>query len=1594
MADKDMRLRLVVRRDGFPEERLVWNVSLENDPTVSKLLEKVNEVLPLEVGQRGLENYVVELHDDDGTSFECLHFQPVRSVFKPDDRVFIRALERDDNRRRRISGRHQISTDGRRLIDGIPFGRRLLKPPSGRPTVNPPPRKRVRLAYNQQDGDDDFIGEDGSPMLLLTNGELPEGAPGSPSIRVDADFDDADGEDDNFGSDGESDDVDMDADSESDSNDQDSLLSSEESSNVSDDEPGDEEDIDEELQDLIRENAAAEEEASLSTEGPTMSVTKGDLSKISALESAFPSVPAGVCKNVLISSGGDLKEAYSSLADGFAPALSESAVLSLLSGGEHGEHVPSKSNRSRNSGPRKGSRSKHAEESRHDHDDMEDDDMQDDEDSSDGGDEEVSDFVREYDHRGFPPGSINAGKGLAHMAAISGSFVRSKLGGESETPSATLSGSKTSPEKTFAEDDTTSSDPSSSSSEDESSEAESDDDSDEHSLSDSSSNEGGDDDSSDSDDDDSGDIDDTFGSQNQLSDDIGSQSNNDSDDSSDDSDDGPEESSTKPTAAETSEKVVEENTDHDDGNAEISGGDSMSSSEDSSDSDSEDNEETASSSRTKAAKSLVRQNSTKDVEQPKLPGAPPNAADQVKLVPFGTGKESTKKRNARRRAAKKAKMLVKQAQTANESSLNEAQPPTPVSNEKALFEAKRQELLDAIANGGIEVGLSSPPDKPQDSSGTPAAAKRKRDEPNEVNQDDIQGSTSVETPASEDVQSSDSAQKRRRIDVGAGRKLVFGALGLRNPKTKEDEIKLQAKLMEDVRPLQNSRLVQEANENLPTNSDEGPEEEGLEAWRDKINYRAVECCYEGIQLSEPPFPFVQRWDPQQQSSWYQKKNKRGGQSKRAQRNQAHFYQGSRAGRKRSYDESSMWDEEGYDDTYSGIGDDMNNADVELNYDDVEVGQPREANANEASQFTDMDDLPSLPSNLSELPDLRPGEVEVGMVITWQQWSCSSATNWQPQLSNVTGVVVRIDDDATGLEVCLAKRDRYLDRNEKKYDQTTGQRIYDRFEAPDLDEEGEEGEEDDDGFRTIGFAEMQQPKILQQPLPMTTSEEPSRKTDDPRESSPGLNISQGETERQHAPVPEPSLIDTEGMEIDADFSRSNLPQDATREFATDDEGSVIHHPRQEQQATDISMSNSSRISSPSRQLHESTSQAISAISRERSSQDISSREYFASDDTPDRPDNNISGSGLLSARQSSVPSFRDHEDEVVTGTPKVVKSKVAQPPSSVSSARSGRQPDYALDMDNTVPDTYKITDDGADDTSVINGMEDQHDTGSDQDMSTPTPKRIHITELAINQTEIDAENAKSLSPANPSNPSTPSSLASLSTIWHTAVTSRNTQSQIMQSPSKSLPITAQSAQRLRALKDKEYEEAMRRLDGFSDSQDSVSRIPDSFRHSSQPGIGGGTKGISNPAYRASTNSPPIKMSPAPTTQRRGLPKKRHSQFTIPPGSQVIELSSDSEPAYSEDYAEDSVDGTYSPDPDSFPRSSKESAEKTQRDPPTKERGVRSVTAPIRAQLPKRKQQQKQQRYLSSSQGLLSSPSRTSSISDFTQIKPRRKMSSRF
>lgn len=169
-----MRLQLTIQRQGLPPAQVLWDtgalrpnhVQSGATTTIAQLLEHINEVIPLEAEEWGLEDYAVEVN-----GFECLHFCSL-NILKEDDRVTyttttlagtygrliqhlysVRPLQTSDLRYRRISGRHQISIDGKHLIDGVAFGRPFLRR-SDRPPVKISSRKRIRLTYDDDEDQD------------------------------------------------------------------------------------------------------------------------------------------------------------------------------------------------------------------------------------------------------------------------------------------------------------------------------------------------------------------------------------------------------------------------------------------------------------------------------------------------------------------------------------------------------------------------------------------------------------------------------------------------------------------------------------------------------------------------------------------------------------------------------------------------------------------------------------------------------------------------------------------------------------------------------------------------------------------------------------------------------------------------------------------------------------------------------------------------------------------------------------------------------------------------------------------------------------------------------------------------------------------------------------------------------------------------------------------------------------------------------------------------------------------------------------------------------------------------------------------------
>jgi hypothetical protein len=985
-------------------------------------------------------------------------------------------------------------------------------------------------------------------------------------------------------------------------------------------------------------------------------------------------------------------------------------------------------------------------------------------------------------------------------------------------------------------------------------------------------------------------------------------SESDSDSDSDDSDDDPSDDSANPGLAPSlpNNRDMESSDDSDSSDSDSDSDSSSNSSKaaealkDSAGSHSDDGSDSSSDSDSSSSdsdsESEPEELSSKKGPQAKQSQAPvvpepkpvSQAVDSVskpaeEIKPPGAGLTRTKKRNARRRDSKRIKAMQSLEDTQSQPSVN------GTTSEEAEFLARKRALLSVVS------------DENEDAQSLPKDTSVTETRPMIVEVETEETPTSTTNKDAASTEGSGSAQRRHKVDMGAGRRLLLGALGLKNPKSKADEDKLRDNLMKDVKPLQNPRLqIAETKSNgVEPTVDQEDEGEDPEAWRKKISYRAVECCQDDVALSEPPFPFVQRWDPQQQYST--RKRKRNSQSfndeayyeEDSQWNgdeDAEWNDNSQKKKKKKkkrkgkgaydggYDEEEETPEGSYGET--GANDEE---DIVLNYDDI----PSKPSL-EDSQFTDMDDLPSLPSDLSTLPSLEFSQTKPGMVITWKQLLLSKATKWQPEMVPMTGLILSISEDRN-LHVLLAKRDR--DENDKEYDEHTGQRVYAKFEAPDFDDDNEE---EDDGRRDISWAEMSDPRLVQPAPSSNNSETIAKSTEVPAESTKPVQDTDSTAHNKVSTRRDPD--ETMAEELDTQKVRAEVEADLEEREAAgqpSETDKLTSIPSGQQppwleltgDADDSPINSfirpmdtpSDMIASPTQQLRETLR---AAIVRERIS---------LIDDSVGGSNSNGEEEKTEINELRGATHVKDPEKElaqtVKAGWDTVVPDSIPLPeltslptkddipvdhhllvvPSSAGSIRSGRQPPSVSGLEDLPEERVE--------GSVGAEMNDEPRKRS------PSPQ---ITTVSI----------RSSSP-----------FPSLEEIFHTA---RQTQS-----PAK---FSQQSVPRFVKPEkgDMEYNEAMRKLDEGEEESD---RSPDRnkslrslFPHSTQSDLKEGSP------LRRSFKSEVSKVD-VPEAEHIAMPPashkvKREARFTVPEASQVIELSS-SPPSveFTEDYAQDSEDETY-------------------------------------------------------------------------------------
>lgn len=287
--------------------------------------------------------------------------------------------------------------------------------------------------------------------------------------------------------------------------------------------------------------------------------------------------------------------------------------------------------------------------------------------------------------------------------------------------------------------------------------------------------------------------------------------------------------------------------------------------------------------------------------------------------------------------------------------------------------------------------------------------------------------------------------------VSAAHRLIYGSLGLKAPKTQSDKDALQRKLADRSR----KSIEQIAAE------EQVPEEEDPEAWRGRVVMSAVECLDEGVELSEPPFPFRQRWDPQYWSQNVKKRSSgvsgKAGNGKKRRRHAGgevvetyDKYNQDGGGDALNYDdpvdENEEWEEEGWDDGENW-------------QDGALLGADDEA---------ENDGFPSLPDDTSTLAVLAETDAKVGDFVVFTEMACSDSTGWQPQMVTTVGCLDSSGNGDGGWNVRFSSR-----RGAKEYDDE-GNRVYKKFEMEGYDDETE------DDVREMAWAEMINVKLLLRP----------------------------------------------------------------------------------------------------------------------------------------------------------------------------------------------------------------------------------------------------------------------------------------------------------------------------------------------------------------------------------------------------------------------------------------------------------------------------------------------------------------------------------
>ncbi|KAL1612742.1 hypothetical protein SLS60_000971 [Paraconiothyrium brasiliense] len=241
--------------------------------------------------------------------------------------------------------------------------------------------------------------------------------------------------------------------------------------------------------------------------------------------------------------------------------------------------------------------------------------------------------------------------------------------------------------------------------------------------------------------------------------------------------------------------------------------------------------------------------------------------------------------------------------------------------------------------------------------------------------------------------------------------------------------------------------------------EEPPESEGArdpDFWKPRINLSAFECWDEDHELSAPPFPFEQHWDP---ASKLMRENQQNAKRKKGKKNKQLTAAPYEDNEDKEPEDTPILDYDDSPETMKAGSDPTDAIECQI-LQDVELAA--------------KSDLPPLPEDVESLPSLRPHDIQVGAVVVFKIYDIDPVTV-TPHISDYkTAMVEKEGDSGNGagtFRLKLADRDV----PQKASETDTGNPTKGGVSAFRM---GNEEEDEDTSIWEGTFGELVEPKLLE------------------------------------------------------------------------------------------------------------------------------------------------------------------------------------------------------------------------------------------------------------------------------------------------------------------------------------------------------------------------------------------------------------------------------------------------------------------------------------------------------------------------------------